>query len=319
MKKILLVLLVSSAFNGNLFSQCCSQGAPMAGDANVGVLKKGSVRISSFYKYSFSENRNVEVNQAVQENANFNFVGLSLGYGITSKMTAELELGYFLNKTLNFETRNTSNRTDFVPQKFVVNGFGITNGVVSIKHVLIKKEGKGFELTGGLGFKFPFQSELQIVDGVELPIDNLPSTYAPGIVPKFLIFKKSEKLKMAFVLLQRVDYNFENIKGYRYGTSSVTTLIASKNLAFISDKLTGLLQFRNEYRAMDIKTNVTTGAKEPIATSGNHIVVVAPQLSLRLFNKVNTSIAVDLPVYKNYRVDKLENIYAATFNCSIDL
>ena len=319
MKKPLLILFLVTSCFVKLYSQCCSQGSPMAGDANVGVLEKGGIRLSSFYKYSYSENTNVKVNHAIQEDANFNYVGLTLGYGITRKISTELELGYFLNKTQNLETRNFQNIPNFTPQKFVINGFGLSNGVFYIKHLLLKKIEKKIELSGGLGFKFPFQSKLQVVDGVELPIDNLPSTYAPGIVSKLFFVKKIDQLKMAIVLIERLDYNFDNIKGYQYGTSSVTSLIVSKNLDFISKKLTGILQFSNEYRAMDLKTEVRTGLKETIPTSGSHIIYVIPQFGIKMCKKLNTSLAIDLPIYKKYRVDKLQNIYAVTVNCSIDL
>ena len=37
------------------------------------------------------------------ENANNNFLGLQVGYGITKRFTAEIEAGYYLNRTQNFK------------------------------------------------------------------------------------------------------------------------------------------------------------------------------------------------------------------------
>jgi hypothetical protein len=314
MKKVIIGILFILVSQTNIFAQCCAQGAPMSGDANVGVLKKGGLRIGAFYKYSESKNLNKEINKAPQVAANFNFIGYTLAYGITHKLTAEFESGYFLNKTqdLEFVTPESVDKVSF-------NGFGFTNAVVFLKHVLLKSDSSNFELSGGLGFKFPFEEQLQAVDGVTLPVDNLPSTYAPGIAAKFLIFKKSEKLKMAFVLMERIDYNFENYKRYKFGTSAITTFIASKNLDFISDKVTGLIQIRDEYRVMDRQTDFSTGEKSLAITSGNHLVIVAPQLAVRLFKKLNTSVAADIPVYRHYNADRLQNIYAVMFNCTVDL
>jgi hypothetical protein len=313
MKRGIIVVLLIVAYYSNTFAQCCSQGTPMSGDANVGVLKKGGVKVGAFSKHSKSKRINSEENKTKLVDANFNFIGFSLAYGITHKLTAEFESGYFLNKTQNLE---------FSDENVQYNGFGLTNGTIYLKHVLLKNDSSNFELSGGLGFKFPFSEQYQSIDGTDLGIDNLPSTYAPGIAAKLLVFKKSEKLKTAFVLMLKGDYNFENYNRYKFGPSLTTSFMASKNLKFIDKNLTGILQVRHSFRDMDTQTSFspeTLGEKSKVVTSGSSLIFIAPQLSVMWFKKLSTSLSYDIPVYQRFNIDRLENIGAVMFSCTLNL
>jgi len=219
-----LILVTTMLLANKSFAQCCAQSSPMGGSSNQGVLKKGAVRASVFYTHSESVRQNENANYYLILDANFNFFGTNIAYGITDKLTLETELGYFLNKTQNYDLQPI----------YTLKGYGLTNGVVSLKRILFKDTKRDFEITAGLGAKFPFNTEYQMVDGVQLPIDNQPSTCAYGIVPKILVFKKFEKPKMGIFLIHKYDKNFKNKQGYEYGTGFITALFVSKSLDFIS-------------------------------------------------------------------------------------
>lgn len=286
------------------YSQCCSQGVPMAGDANVGVLGKSKMRIASFYRYSYSAKDEKRGGSSIIKDANYNFIGTTVAYGLFENLTIEFTFGYFLNKTQNFE---------YGTMVDTINGFGLSNGNVTIKNVLYKNEDKELEITGGLGLKFPFSSELQKVNGVELPIDNLPSTYAFGVSPQLFVFKKFSDKNVASALMFRYDKNFKNKKEYEFGQTFITRFLISKQASFISDNSIFIFQIRDEIRGKDTKN---TG--ENVASTGSHLFFFIPQFSQN-FGNINASISSDLPLFQKYSSTKLANKFAVNFNLIINL
>src|SRR5690554_4535715 len=90
-------------------AQCfASPGNPVAGSANVGVLQQRIFRLVLFHKFSYSDSyySGSKFNEynfpAAIKNANYNYSGLSLAYGLKPKLSLELDLGYFINKTQNY-------------------------------------------------------------------------------------------------------------------------------------------------------------------------------------------------------------------------
>jgi len=298
------VFIVSILLVNNSFGQCCAQSSPMGGSSNQGVLEKGSVRASVFYTHSQSIKQDSDANYYLILDANFNFIGTNIAYGITDKLTLETELGYFLNKTQNYDLQPI----------YTLEGYGLTNGVVSLKRMLIKDSKRNLEVTLGMGAKFPFNTEYQMVDGVQLPIDNQPSTCAYGIVPKILIFKKFVKQKVGVFLIHKFDKNFKNKQGYEYGSGFITALFVSKSLDFISCSTFGVLQFRNAYRLPDIK--VDGGIAE---TTGSNLIFIAPQVGHTFAEKYSVSVSYDYPLYQEYNTTKLKNKHSFSINLIADL
>lgn len=299
-----IVFVFSILFINNSYGQCCAQSSPMGGSSNQGVLKKGTARISAFYTHSQSIKQDLDANYYLILDANFNFVGTNISYGITDKLTLETELGYFLNKTQNYDLQPI----------YTLTGFGLTNGVVSLKRMLIKDTKRNFEVTFGIGAKFPFNTEYQMVDGVQLPIDNQPSTCAYGIAPKILIFKKFVKQKVGLFLIHKYDKNFKNKQGYEYGSGFITALFMSKSLDFISCSTFGVLQIRNSYRLSDKKVD-----GEIAETTGSNLLFIAPQIGHTFAKKYSLSVSYELPIYQEYNTTKLKNKNAFSVNLIADI
>lgn len=285
-------------------SQCCAQGTPMGGAGNLGTLPARSFQLVSFYKFSESIPQK-EDNPYFITGADFNFVGINLAYGVTPKLTAELDLGYFINKT-QYYTVGINN--------YDVRGFGLSNGTFSLKYGIYKSRNAKWEIVGGMGLKFPFTTEYQIVDNVQVPVDNQPSTCGFGVAPKVLIFRKFNPQDMNIFFIHRTDYNFTNSQNYTYGHGFSNSIFVTKKLNFISCNMLGVVQFRHETRTMDIKPD-----GEPVTTTGSNTVFAAPQLGYTFFKKLFVSATYELPLYQIYNTEKLQYKQAFTFSLVLNL
>ncbi|MBK8927519.1 MAG: hypothetical protein IPM74_16865 [Crocinitomicaceae bacterium] len=125
--------------------------------ANMGVLGRNEFPIRELYRWSESVSQKTP-NPYNITSADFNFVGTALSYGITNRITAEAELGYFINKSQHY----TVGTTDF----FCLRGLVSFNGYFTLKYGFKL----GSEIIAGIllphGFHFLFTTDYQIVDGV---------------------------------------------------------------------------------------------------------------------------------------------------------
>ena len=299
MRYSVFVLLLLGGLGNNSYAQCCAQGTAMGGAGNMGVLGRNEFQFVSFYRWSESVSQKTP-NPYNITGADFNFVGTALSYGITNRLTAEAEVGYFINKSQHY----TIGTTDYL-----VRGFGFSNGYFTLKYGFKLGQSGTWDFVAGMGFKFPFTTDYQIVDGVQIPLDNQPSTCAFGVAPKILIFKKFKEQSLNLFLQHRTDINFPNQYDYTYGHSFTTSLFAAKNLNFISCNLLGVLQVRHDYRMMD---KLSTGAD--VTTTGSNTIFVAPQIGYTFFKKIFISAAYDFPVYQHFNTEKLKYKHALTFS-----
>jgi hypothetical protein len=77
------------------------------------VLDKHIVRVHTFYRYNYAgkyyqEDQLYTGDKRILKNANYNYAGCLLAYGVGNKLTVEGEAGYFINKTTLYcrETMN---------------------------------------------------------------------------------------------------------------------------------------------------------------------------------------------------------------------
>jgi hypothetical protein len=202
--KLFLALVIFSVliFSGlDLHAQCfASPGNPVAGSANIGVLQQRISRMVVFHKFSYSDtyyagSNKVDYNfPTAIENANYNYSGISFGYGLKPKLTLEVEAGYFFNKTQNYR---------YIDYK--LRGFGLSNAVFSAKYNIHKNVDKKTEITVAGGVKVPFRLKPQVVDGVRLDIDVQPSTGNFGFNLQALFVKEFKNISARIIFLSRYD------------------------------------------------------------------------------------------------------------------
>ena len=288
---------------GTLFPQCCSTGSPVGASVYVGVLGKNSLRLIAYYRYNFSDSYYEGTNKTTENNqlrsSDYNFTGLSIGYGITKRLTLETDLGYFINKTQVFNTID-----------FQEKGFGLANGGVTLKYGAFVKPAKQIEITVGAGIRYPFSTKPQEINGVQLSRDVQPSTNAYAVSGMLFFNKGFPSITLRIFSLNRYDHNFEDPLHYKYGDILINSVFVSKQIV---KYFLGIVQIRSEYRRPDEDTH------DVRVNTGNHLLLIVPQLSYSIAGKWNLSVLCDIPVYKNYTGKQLTPTYSFAVSLTRDL
>lgn len=299
--KHFITLLLVCALNTVVGAQCCSPGNPVGGTTNVGVLDRRAFRVLAFLRHSYSDtyyegSRKAEFQGTT---AGYYYFGSVLAYGITSKLTAETELGLFIDK------RKTN---EGVPSE---KARGPSNGVISLKYGLWKDALRGWECTAGAGLRFPFTKKMK-ADEFDFPLsmDVQPSTGAFGFVGQLFLYKGFLPQGWRFFLLNRFEMNGTNTYNYRFGNALISSFFVSRK---INLHWTAILQTRNEWRTED------TGDSGKQYTTGGDVLILSPQLNYTIAQKWNISLLADVPVYRKYHLAQLGSKFAFAINAVFDI
>ncbi|MCX6287868.1 MAG: hypothetical protein NTY96_12200 [Bacteroidetes bacterium] len=285
-----------------VFPQCCSTGSPVGATVYVGVLAKNNLRFVTYFRNSYS-NTYYQGNSKTEDNvplrfSYYNFAGLAFGYGVTKRLTVEVDFGYFLNKTQEFKYID-----------FKETGYGLTNGGVGVKYGIYIKPSRQIEFTAGAGFRYPFTTKPQELDGVQLSRDVQPSTNAFAVNIMLFFNKGWPSVGIRLFTLNRFEYNFADKLKYQYGSVLLNSVFFSKK---IIPYFFAILQVRGEWRSHDNDDGVIR------ENSGNYLLIVSPQLSYSVAGKWNVSVLYDFPVYKSYNGKQLTPRYSFAVSISHD-
>ncbi|MEI6884826.1 MAG: hypothetical protein WCO02_10085 [Bacteroidota bacterium] len=307
-RKIALFLLISLLPIKFVSAQCCSTGSPVGATVYVGVLAKNNLRVVTYFRNSYS-NTYYQGDSKTDENvplkfSYYNFAGLALSYGITKRLTVEVDFGYFFNKTQEFK---------YIDYKET--GYGFTNGGVGVKYGIFIKPSRQIELTAGAGFRYPFTTKPQEIDGVQLARDVQPSTNAFAVNCMLFFNKGWPSVGIRLFTLNRFEYNFADKQKYQYGSVLLNSVFFSKK---IIPYFFGILQVRGEYRMHDNDYNDIYDGSSTRPNSGNYILILSPQLSYSIAGKWNVSVLYDIPVYKFYNGKQLTPKYSFAVSVSHD-
>ena len=306
----LLVLLISLNSTETTFSQCCSTGSPVGASVYVGVLNKSTLRVIGYYRYNYSDtyfhNSGISDENTALKYARYNFSGIGFGYGLTKRLTVEADLGYFFNKTQQYN--------DIISQADSVNhgkvkGFGLSNGGITVKYGAYVNPVKQVEITFGAGFRYPFTTKPQVVDGVQLNRDVQPSTNAFGTSGMLFLNKGFPSITLRLFSINRYDYNFEGNDGYKYGNILLNSIFVSKKIV---KYFFGILQVRREWKTND----QDNGGK--VVNSGFVLLTLSPTLSYSIAGQWNLTLLCDIPLYKNYYGTQMTPKYSFAVSLSRD-
>lgn len=287
---ILFVLNISKILN----AQCLSSVNPVGGTNNLLVLEKNTLRVITFYKFG-QGNRyysGTEISDFdLVDRAFYNYWSTTLGYGITRKLTLELESGYFINKTQIYN----------LEPEYRLRGSGLSNLVIMGKHSLYSNPFKRIYLTGAAGVKIPFSQTTKWVNNVELPVELQPTMGAYGTVLNLAFVKENSGSGMRYFFITRAEFNGTNKKEYKLGSSWYNSIYVSKHLMSpkIKGDWTAILQLRNEIRRQDVID------KEIKKSSGSNLLFIAPQLNYVHKEQWYISAMVDIPVFQNFNGTQL--------------
>ena len=284
-----------------LEGQCFSSVNPVGGTNNLLVLEKNSLRVISFYKYVHS-NQYFEGSSPSDyvyiQDANYNYLSAIIGYGLTEKLTMEMEAGYFLNKTYNYVNS---------PNPHI--GKGLSNIVLLVKHTIFTDNINRFFITGAAGPKIPFSRNYQMADNIQLPVEVQPTLGSYGTVVNASFVKENSVNGIRYFLTNRLEMNATNKYNYQLGTSLYNSLYISKHLMFpwLKGDWTAIIQLRNEIRGPD----KLAGQKKN--SSGSTLFFVAPQINYVVKGDWYISGMFDLPVYQHFKGTQLEAGTGFTF------
>ena len=292
----ILVFIISGRI---VFPQCCaSSGNPIGSTVNLGLLDKRVLRTALFYRISVSDkyydgDRIYSGDIGTIEKAISNYIGLLAGYGISEKLTIEMETVYVINKTHLYEINNEK-----------LSGFGLSDAVISVRPRIYRSRDSQFEISCAIGSNIPLSRNLQQVNGVTLPVDLQPSTGSYGLVAQSNIVKEFPFSSINLLLINRFEKYFENKQKYNYGNSYSASFFFSKHFSVENSRLQGwtaIMQLKNQIRSKHLKEG------QPINGSGNCSFFLIPQLNLSVGGTWNISMLVDIPVYQYFNEIQLGN------------
>jgi hypothetical protein len=264
----------------------------IGGTANVGVLKEGYFRanLSGVFLYGdeFYGERSIE--KGVVNYFETYYSNLLLAYGITNDLMIESEIGYFPQKMQSYSERDLD--TNIISSGF--SHIGLT-----AKYNIYNSIMNEFEFTAGAGMKIPLTT-----DKGNLPQHIAASTGAYSVSVQSFLHKGFKKQGLRFFLINRFDYNFENIYEYQYGTSLTNSLFITKN---IIENLSGYLEIRNAIRNKDKIKKVIHD------NSGGIFLTLSPQINYSYY-KFNFAIFFDYPIYQKLYGSQLGLNYSAGMN-----
>lgn len=287
---LLVVFLLYSGLT--LQGQCfASGGNPMGGSANMGVMDKGSMRTLAFYRYHYGStyyegSKVYEGGARLYREAAYHYNGLLLAYGLTDRMTLEFEGGGYPLKTVRYRVADITQR-----------GFGLSNGITSVKYALLQNDEKRLEFAGAVGIAVPFRRELQREAGVILPDDVQPSNASMGLVAQTYLIKENSFTSMRFFWLNRYEHYFANPRGELLGPSLSSAAFVSRHFVFGQGGFkdwTAIVQVR--YQAKGQTRHHKTGAIT--RASGGHSVLLIPQINCSIHETWNLSILIEKPLYQ---------------------
>lgn len=289
-KSFLILLFFTIFITKTSFSQCCGAGNPVAGDADQKGMRKKAVKVFLFYKHSLS-NTYYEGNKkaptpnyaGVTKTSDYNYMEINLLYGITNKLSIHGNTGYFFNKSIDFKDASSKK----------ISGNGIGDASLMLKHTIYSNLSKKFDITGGIGMKFPIGVFDQIKEGIVLPITVQPSSGSYKYIGNLIIFKGIIGTKFNLLSFNAVDFastiNSEYFTNFKYGNLYVNSIFLNY---FFKPKMMFIFQLRNEYRSRDIESN------EKRLDSGGEILIIAPAINYTFLNTFNATASFEMPIFR---------------------
>lgn len=297
-KYISILLLIIAYERGN--TQCCSPGNPMGGTTNQGTLDQKVINIISYFQYGRSGRvykGSFETDPVLVKEADFNYSGIDLAYGINNKLTIEIGVGYYFNRTQVYDIAIEENK---------LTGFGFSDASLRVKYSIVKNIGNQFEISTGAGLRMPLHNNLQAVENVTLPLDIQPSSNAMGYIVNLYVYKGFIEHKIHLFMVNQFVISQKGKLNYKYGNSYFNAFFVS----YIWDERWSItFQERNEINSHDLRKG------QVVESSGSFVSYFTPQVGVLLFNEWNISLLFDLPLYRHYNGTQL----AKSYNVAVSL
>lgn len=292
----------------DMHAQCCGAGNPVSSANSEASVKKQNLQISLDYRHSES-NKYYEGSHEADfdfpgkiKGAGYDFMSIGIGYGITSRLTAQVQLGYFIDKYEHY-------KSDLFPD-VSANGFGDLS--LSLNYAVYRNVRKGVSVNPYITVKFPIGKFDCESDGVKLPISMQPSSgsykYTAGIFASWSPLKKFYfATNDFFEYAQRIkSKNFD----YQYGSLTYLSIAAYYRLAKPID--VGLnLAYETKGRAKS--------DDKPLFGTVYHQIKIIPAITLWPLRNMAVSIQADIPVWRKMEAIQMGNSWAIETKLSYNI
>lgn len=302
------LLAISFITSFDMSAQCCGAGNPVSSANSEASVKKQNLQISLDYRHSES-NKYYEGSHEADFNfpgkikgAGYDFMSLGIGYGITSRLTAQVQLGYYIDKYEHYQS-------DLFPD-VSANGFGDLS--LSLNYAVYKNVRKGVSVNPYIIVKFPIGKFDYESDGVKLPISMQPSSgsykYTVGAFASWSPLKKFYfTTNDFFEYAQRIkSMNFD----YQYGSLVYLSVAGYYRLAKPIDLGVNL--------AYETKGRAKSDNK-PLYGTVYHQIKIIPTLTLWPLKNMAASLQADIPVWRKMEAMQMGNSWAIEAKISYNI
>lgn len=303
-----LTVLIMLFCKSDMFAQCCGAGNPVSSANSETAVKKGNLQISLDYRHSES-NKYYEGSHETDfdfpgkiEGAGYDFISLGIGYGLTSRLTAQVQLGYYIDKFEHYQSN--------IFPDISANGFGDLS--LSLNYAVYRNVRKGVSVNPYIVVKFPIGKFDCVSDGVKLPISMQPSSgsykYTVGAFASWSPWKKFYFITNDFFeYAQRIkSKNFD----YQYGSMVYASISGYYRLA----------------KPIDVGLNMAYETKgraksdnKPLYGTVYHQIKLIPAVTLWPVKQMSVSLQADIPVWRKMEAIQMGNSWAIEAKLSYNI
>jgi len=275
-------------------AQCCSAGNPSSGEGTSG-MSKNSFSVSSTFIHSYSDTyfEGSSLSDYIYlNNTNFDFGLVAFNYGLTDKISLSSELGYFLDKSMEFS---------FIDAQRKAGGLG--DAALGIQYNLDSYKEQLINISTALKISIPIGQFDQMDGNILLLIDIQPSSGSYKLQSSFGIHKGFFGSKLSISTLwssefsqrintERTDYKYGNLYNAIFKVSHRT-----------SKKINTGISLQLVHREKAGNNGVV------MHSTGGSFVNLLPTASFQLKNNYNINSSIVLPIYRNINGIQLVNKY----------
>ena len=299
----ILSLFCIMGFSQQINAQCCSAGNPSSAGSS-GNMAKNYLSVSSSYVHSYSDT--YYMGDAIYdgvtwfshlENSRFDFGLLNLSYGINNKLSISTELGYFINKSMDYTYIDATRKA-----------YGLGDAAIDLRYQVANLKKHLASITASIKTTIPVGEFDQMDRNVILPIDIQPSSgsfktkTALSFSKRFYgsKFSVSSYISSEFSQLintERTYYKYGNLYTLNLSTAHKTSKKVTTGLA-----LNYVLRNKALTRNLDLK-------EELIESTGGTFINVQPRVTYQLPEGFGLSTSINFPIYRKVNGIQLTNKY----------
>ena len=294
--KKLTLLIALSFIIVEVNAQCCGAGNPIYVTNVDQSISKNNIQFSLDYRHSESDRYyegSIESDFnffGMVDKTSYDFMNIGIGYGVTRKITLQTQLGYYIQKSEDFDN-------PMLPDASIS---GLGDMSVSLSYCVFRDIKKGIEFTPFASIKIPvgkFDSENA---GVKLPLSMQTSSGSFKYSLGFSFYSNlSEKFYLTLYGLyeysQRiVSTNFD----YQYGGLFYSNVAAYYKI----HKVVSMgMQMGYEFQGRAKSENCVL-----IGTS-YHMIKAIPQVLCRLSSKWQLMLIAEMPLWRYVEEIQMSN------------